>query len=410
VNAGIARKKVLFVTPVTPWNLFGGTPAASRNLITVLAESVDMQVCCLRSDEPGPWPREVHNATVLSGKVSGITRKLKFFFDFSAGSFAHRQFAKQTVRARFAALLAEHRPEVVIFDHIYSSWLIDLIQDPAIRIGYIAHDDMVAFVDSLGPLHPPLTKRLRFAGLRRQYQNLQGKVLHRADFVLTMTPEDASRLRPATGGAVEVAPLFFDFPDFEREYPAEFRYLFVTGSFDTWEKQLGLTHFLSKVFAPLAARRPDLRVVLAGRISEQLRQQFPIGEPQLRVVQSPSDAEMKEVVQQASAAVVLDLQASGLKIKTMDFAAAGLPLVSWPPGVEGTRLVPGTSCLRAETADEFIAHLDRLSTDPDLRRRLGTAARHVIQENFSRDAARARLRDSQLYAALAAAGALQTEP
>jgi len=209
---------------------------------------------------------------------------------------------------------------------------------------------------------------------------------------------------------VEVAPLFFDFPDFEREYPAEFRYLFVTGSFDTWEKQLGLTHFLSKVFAPLAARRPDLRLVVAGRISEQLRQQFPIGEPQLRVVQSPSDAEMKEVVQQASAAVVLDLQASGLKIKTMDFAAAGLPLVSWPPGVEGTMLVPGTSCLRAETADEFIAHLDRLSTDPDLRRRLGTAARHVIQENFSRDAARARLRDSQLYAALAAAGALQTEP
>lgn len=402
------RKKVLFVTPVTPWKLFGGTPAASRNLITVFSESVDMHVCCLRSDEPGPYPRQVHDATVLSGTISGLSRKLKFFLDFSADSFAHRQFAKQTVRTRFAALLSERRPEFVIFDHIYSSWLIDLIQDPAIRIGYIAHDDMVSFVDSLGPLRPSFMKRLRFAGLRRQYQSLQGKVLRRADFVLTMTPEDASRLRPATGGAVELAPLFFDFPDFEREYPAEFRYLFITGSFDTWEKQLGLTRFLSSVFAPLAARRPDLRLVIAGRISKQLRQQFPIGEPQLRVVQSPSDEEMKEVVQQASASVVLDLQASGLKIKTMDFAAAGLPLVSWPPGVEGTMLAPGTSCLRAETAEEFIVHLDRLSTDPDLRRRLGTAARHMIQENFSRDAAQARLRDSQLYAALAAAGALQT--
>ena len=408
MSANLVRKKVLFVTPVAPWKLFGGTPAASRNLITVFSESVDMQVCCLRSDGPGPWPRQVHDATVLSGTISGLSRKLKFFLDFSADSFAHRQFAKQTVRARFAALLAGHRPEFVIFDHIYSSWLIHLIQDPAIRIGYIAHDDMVAFVDSLTPLRPPFAKRLRFAGLRRQYQQLQTKVLRRADFVLTMTPEDASRLRPATGGAVEVAPLFFDFPDFEREYPADFRYLFVTGSFDTWEKQLGLTRFLNNVFAPLAARRPDFRLVIAGRISEQLRQQFPIGEPQLRVVQSPSDAEMQELVRQASAAVVLDLQSSGLKIKTMDFAAAGLPLASWPPGVEGTMLVPETSCLRADTAEGFIAHLDRLSTDPELRQRLGSSARTVVQENFSRDAARARLRDSQFYAALAAAGALQT--
>src|SRR5207249_726625 len=116
-------------------------------------------------------------------------------------------------------------------------------------------------------------------------------------------------------------------------------------------------------------------------------------------------AEMRELVRQASAAVVPDLQASGLKIKTMEFAAAGLPLVSWPPGVEGTMLVSGESCLCAETATEFIAHLDRLSTEPTLRKQLGTAARAVIQAGFSREAARKRLHGSQWYSAMAAAGA-----
>ncbi len=402
-----AGKKVIFVTPVAPWKLFGGTPAASRNLIALFSEELDVQVCCLRSDEPGDYPRQINDATVLTGKVSGLSRKLKFFLDFSAESFAHRQFAESAVRRRFAGLLAEHRPAFVIFDHIYSSWLIDLVNDPAIRAGYIAHDDMVAFVDSLGPLRPGFLKRLRFAGLRRQYRALQLKVLRRCDFTLALTPEDADRLRPATRGSVEVAPLFFDFPDFVREYPADFRYFFLTGSFDTWEKRLGLTHFLFTVFAPLAARRPDARLVIAGRLPVDLLQQFPLGEPHIRVIQAPSDAEMRQIVQQASAAVVVDLQASGLKIKTMEFAASGLPLVSWAPGVEGTMLVPGESCLRAANAEEFITHLDRLRAEPELRRQLGTAARAVIQAGFSRDAARTRLRGSQLYAALAGAGAVR---
>lgn len=387
----IHGKKVLFVTPVAPWDLFGGTPTVSRNLIALFSEAMDLRVCCLRSDEPGTYPRKVRNATVLTGRVSGLSRKLKFFFDFRPDSFAHRQFQRTAVRARFSALLAEQRPEVVIFDHIYSSWLIDLIEDPAIRVIYIAHDDMVAFADSILALGPGLAKRLRFAGLRRQYQRLQEKVLHRADLTLTMTAEDAARLRRTARGRVETAPLYFEFPDFTREYSEDFRTLFVTGSFDTWEKKLGLTRFLTTVFVPLVARRPDLRLVIAGRISEELRQQFPFTEPRIRVVQAPTDAEMREVVRQASAAAVLDLQASGLKIKTMEFAATGLPLVSWAPGLEGTQLVPGMSCLRADTASEFLDHLDRLYTDPELRKRLGTSAREVMQAQFSIAAARTRL-------------------
>jgi glycosyltransferase involved in cell wall biosynthesis len=387
----IRGKKVLFVTPVAPWNLFGGTPTVSRNLIALFSEAMDLQVCCLRSDEPGDYPRQVRDAAVLTGKVSPLPRKLKFFFDFSSDSFAHRQFQRSAVRERFAALLTGQRPEVVVFDHIYSTWLIDLIEDPAIRVVYIAHDDMVAFADSIHALGPNLAKRLRFAGLRRQYRRLQEKVLRRSDLTLTLTPEDANRLRATARGPVEVAPLYFEFPGFVREYPEEFRYLLITGSFDTWEKKLGVTRFLTTVYVPLVARRPDLRLVIAGRIPEDLQQQFPFTEPQIRVVQAPSDAEMREVVRQASAAVVLDLQASGLKIKTMEFAAAGLPLVSWAPGLEGTQLVPGESCLRAETAPEFVDRLDQLYTQPELRKRLGTAAREVMQARFSIEAARARL-------------------
>ncbi len=401
------RKKVLLITPVAPWKLFGGTPLVSRNLTALFSEAVDLQVCCLRSDEPGDYPQTVHDAAVLTGRVSPLSRRLKFFFDFSGDSFAHRQFQKAVVRARLAALIAEQRPEFIIFDHIYSSWLIDLVVNPATRVIYIAHDDMVAFADSLLRLGPGFLKRLRFAGLRRQYRSLQEKVLRRADFTLTMTPEDAGRLRPATRGPVEVAPLFFDFPAETREYSADFRYLLVTGSFDTWEKKHGLTQFLTTVFVPLVERQPAFRLVVAGRISADVLAQMPFLEPQIHVLQAPSAAEMHDAVRQASAAVVLDLQASGLKIKSTELAIAGLPLVSWPAGLEGTGLEPGRSCLRAESAADFIAHLERLYLDPNLRRDMGNAAGAAVRAAFSKEAAQARLQASAFFAALFESGALQ---
>jgi glycosyltransferase involved in cell wall biosynthesis len=398
-----ARPSALFVTPVAPWILFGGTPTVSRNLVALFSEAMDLQVCCLRSDEPGDYPLQTNGATVLTGKVSALSRRLKLFLDFSPESFAHRQFQKSVVRERFAALLAEQRPECIIFDHIYSSWLIDLVPDSGTLVIYIAHDDMVSYADSLLCLRPGFLKRLRFTGLRRQYRSLQEKVLRRCDYTLTMTAEDAALFQSTARGPVEVAPLFFEFPDFVREYTPDFRYLLITGSFDTWEKKLGLTEFLTTIFPSLLKRCPELRLVVAGRISEDFRRQIPFHEPQLRIIQAPSETEMREAVRQASAAVVLDLQSSGLKIKAMELAAAGLPLVSWAPGLEGTALVSGQSCLRADSATEFAHHLERLYAEPELRRQLGTAAQAVVQTRFSKHAASARLRTSEWYSRLSAA-------
>ena len=56
-------------------------------------------------------------------------RKIKVPFDFHSESFADRQFQRAKVLTSFAELLGEQRPQFVIFDHIYSSWLIDAVQN-----------------------------------------------------------------------------------------------------------------------------------------------------------------------------------------------------------------------------------------------------------------------------------------
>src|SRR5262249_9042056 len=233
--------------------------------------------------------------------------------------------------------------------------------------------------------------------------------LQRCDFLLTLTAEDAVSLkRTYTRGPTDVVPLYFNLPNFDREYSSNFDSLLVTGSFDTWEKQKGLILFLETVFMPMVQTHPHFQLVVAGRLPPSFRRKLRL--PNLKVVDTPSEAEMREVFRRASAAAVLDLQVSGLKIKTIELAAAGLPLVSWAPGLEGTKLVNGKSCLLAHSTSEFVAQVARLLSDPEMRRHLGTEARVTIATEFSHQTASARLRKLKLFDALASAGAVRSAP
>jgi glycosyltransferase involved in cell wall biosynthesis len=400
-NSG-ERSKILLVTPVTPWRGFGGTAIASRNIIQLLSEALDVHVCCLRSDEPKCADQQA-NLSILSGRVSSVQRKLRALIDQSVGSFAHRQFQRDVV-LRFSELIEELRPRFVIFDHIYSSWLVDCIRDEQTMVCYIAHDDMVAYADSLIAMNPGPFDRMHFRQLRGQYRRLQEKVLHRCGYVLTLTIEDANRLKGLRIEAeTELFPIFIDIPQYSRTYPERFANLLVTGSFDTWEKQNGLSIFLDHIFMPLLHNCGGLQLVIAGRFSRSFRRSLPLI-PQLQVVESPSESAMQELFQEASAAAVLDLQSSGLKIKTIELAGAGLPIVSWAPGLEGTRLVDGKSCLLASSVDEFVWHLSSLFHDPALRRALGSEARAIVETQFSRNNAERNLTDLKFFRRLAEAG------
>jgi glycosyltransferase involved in cell wall biosynthesis len=402
------RRKVLLVTPAMPWGAFGGTATVSRNIVQLFSEVLDVHVCYLRSDKPSQFRPQQNEVTVLSERISGFQRRIKALVDFRYDSFAHRQFQRKKVVGRFRGLLEEQRPEFIIFDHIYSSWLIDTVQDQHSKVAYIAHDDMVAYAESLISMTPGLFTKLRFNRLRSQYRRLQDKVLRRCDFVLTLTEHDALLLKSACARTeTEVFPIYFEMPKYSKVYSCGFDSLLVTGSFDTWEKQRGLSVFIERIFMPLVQKSPDIRLVIAGRFAQAFKKRLPLI-PQLRVMESPSETVMRELFRKASAAAVLDLQKSGLKIKTIELAAAGLPLVSWAPGLDGTNLVNGRSCLLACSTSDFITHLGRLFEEPNLRRALGLEARATVEAEFSEKTARARFKKLKFFDALAAARAVRS--
>jgi glycosyltransferase involved in cell wall biosynthesis len=82
-------------------------------------------------------------------------------------------------------------------------------------------------------------------------------------------------------------------------------------------------------------------------------------------------------------------------LKLLQYMAAGVPAVASPVGVNAEIVRNGETGLLATTEEEWVAALRRLIGDPELRRRLGAAAREEVRRRWSFAA-----READLLAAL----------
>jgi polysaccharide biosynthesis protein PslH len=90
----------------------------------------------------------------------------------------------------------------------------------------------------------------------------------------------------------------------------------------------------------------------------------------------------------------------GMRVKVLDALASGKALVATPRALAGLPIEPGTHALVADTDAELADALGELLRDPELRRRLGTAARALAAERLTWE--RAALEYEALYASLLA--------
>src|SRR5262249_2019959 len=96
-----------------------------------------------------------------------------------------------------------------------------------------------------------------------------------------------------------------------------------------------------------------------------------------RVVIHGSVPDTRPFFRDAEAVVVPLLHGGGTRLKILEAASCGKPIVTTSLGVEGLDFSPGEDLLVADTAADFAASVLSLSVDEGLRRRLGERARSV---------------------------------
>ena len=112
---------------------------------------------------------------------------------------------------------------------------------------------------------------------------------------------------------------------------------------------------------------------------------FTVGDPRIEVVGPVVDAVCE--LARSRVAVVPLLTGSGTRVKILEALAAGLPVVSTTIGAEGLPVRDGETALLADGAEAFAAAVTRLLTCSELRQKVGSAGRLLLEKEFTWEAA-----------------------
>jgi glycosyltransferase involved in cell wall biosynthesis len=93
--------------------------------------------------------------------------------------------------------------------------------------------------------------------------------------------------------------------------------------------------------------------------------------------------DMRPYLAAAAGMVVPLFQGGGIRFKILEAFAANVPVISTAKGAEGLAVEDGKHLLLAETADEFVAAVQRLRTDEHLANRLAANGLQLVTKSYS---------------------------
>ena len=156
----------------------------------------------------------------------------------------------------------------------------------------------------------------------------------------------------------------------------------ITGNLGYFPTRQGASSFLASVWPRVAARRPELELVLAGaRPPRALRRDA--ARAGARLIADPSD--LTPLLREADLALVPLEAGSGVPIKLLEAWAAGVPVVATPWAAAGAEGRAGVDHLAAETPEAWADAVDHLLGHPEAAAALAAAGRSRLAERWSRE-------------------------
>ncbi|MEM9002856.1 MAG: glycosyltransferase family 4 protein [Cyanobacteria bacterium P01_F01_bin.86] len=378
----------------------GGTEVRTFNLLKALQQEHDVTLFALRYgglpetdiQELKEWVTELQVFPVpsneydrsLLGKASRFGR---FLLDGTPASTRHRQTAEiqawidhQAQSQQFDAITCEHSANEVFVSPTVQAHIPRRIVDIHSSVYGTCKQQLAT-----GTAANPLRERISLAFLKRYETRYCGKF---TDLVVT-TPEDADQihtLRPDR--PVHVVTNGVDLAEFSlRSHdPSGYDLVFV-GAMDTPPNIDAAIYFSREVFPLIRAQYPDATLYLVG--TRPKPSVLALGDIP-GVVVTGKVPSTTDYLHKATVCVVPLRSGYGIKNKTLEAMAAGIPVVASDRGLEGLQVegpnVPQRA-LRANTPQEYVTAISQLFANSGLRQALSQNARTMIEADYTWESA-----------------------
>lgn len=159
------------------------------------------------------------------------------------------------------------------------------------------------------------------------------------------------------------------------------RTLLFVGGFEYEPNVDAFFYFCREILPLIRAKQPDVKFIALGRNPAKAMHDYAAANDAITLTGSVKD--VRSYYGRASV-VVLPLQfGSGMKLKTLEAFAMGVPVVSTPIGIEGIDAEDGVHCAVAESAEAFAGHVLEFLSNRETARETARQARSLVDQRYS---------------------------
>lgn len=388
----------------------GGTQIRTFNCLEALRSHHEVTLLTLREDDVtddqiaalGGCVSELVLFDPPRNAAQGLTGKIQRIKDYvHEGTPPNVQFYySEEIQRWIDGAVAEGRFDVLTCEHSVNALYVRPEWKDQIRTVINVHSsDYCTKYNNLelGLSENALRDRLTLSLLRRYEQQTYQKF----SAIAVTTDADQAQVEALAQRKAQIIPNGVDLKEFTyRSGDAASRQLIFTGTFDYSINIDTARHLALDIFPQVQARYPDVSLAIVGSHPAPSVQELAQHPGIIVTGRVPSLATSLH----ESALFVAPMRAGfGIKNKTLEAMAAGIPVVGSDRALEGLCVDPASACggllptplraLRANRPEDCIAAIIRLFEDADLRRTLRHNARAYMEDAFTWERLGKRYRD-----------------
>jgi glycosyltransferase involved in cell wall biosynthesis len=383
------RGGVVYLVPDWPWPATTGSRLRPASIVQALLPFGP--VTLLAADQQDSRYEGWSFVVASLHRKRGRPRKVR---DHAAANLHGRGLTLQRalqdgLHREFAAVIEQVQPSLVVLTPPFFGPFVDAARQFGAVV--VANAD-----ESLGRSHRsiarsrflPISRRLRAALDAVAFQRMELRDYPRVDQVWSSNEIDAALLAKITGpDRVRIVPNATPVAARGEPCTEDVHAVAYVGSFGHPPNQAAAMELLTEIMPAIRDSGGPDRLVLIGRDpTEQM----------VAAAARDPDAVVTGVVDDigthlcAAGLLVVPLRSgAGTRIKILEAAALGVPVVSTRFGAQGLDFRDGVEILLAETPAEFARCVTRLTGDSALRRSVSHAAQEAVRSRFSQEAVNA---------------------
>lgn len=300
---------------------------------------------------------------------------------FSPQPYGITKFCRRKVRQQLNALLKENTYDIIVCDFLTPAGVIPW-DSPIPKVIFTHNVEAMIWKRQYKVAKNPIWKGISWWEWRKM-ETAERRYLRLADRVLTVSETDrdafASFLPAQT---ISVIPTGVDV-DYFKPVPTEENpnSLVFTGSMDWLPNEDAIFYFAEAILPLIKQQCPDVSLEVVGRNPSRKLKALVASEKAIRLTGWVED--IRPFLARGSVCIVPLRIGGGTRLKIFEAMAMGKSTVSTSVGAEGLPVQSGVNILLADTPQDFADAVLSLFRDANQRRRLGTAARTLVEENYS---------------------------